>query len=79
MPPSGDVPTRITTDTLAHYNQRAAAFWEGTRDHDVRQNIEALLRHIRGTPPFIFMLILAAALIIMFPQIALFLRDLAFR
>ncbi|PMR71963.1 TRAP transporter large permease [Billgrantia endophytica] len=34
---------------------------------------------IRGTPPFIFILILAAALIIMFPQIALFLRDLAFR
>jgi tripartite ATP-independent transporter DctM subunit len=34
---------------------------------------------IRGTPPFIFMLVLAAALIIMFPQIALFLRDLAFR
>ncbi|ATH77235.1 MAG: TRAP transporter large permease [Halomonas sp.] len=37
------------------------------------------LEVIRGTPPFIFMLILAAALIIMFPQIALFLRDLAFR
>ena len=34
---------------------------------------------IRGTPPFIFMLVLSAALIIMFPQIALFLRDLAFR
>ncbi|SFR45868.1 TRAP transporter, DctM subunit [Marinobacter daqiaonensis] len=34
---------------------------------------------IRGTPPFIFMLILAAALIIAFPQIALFLRDMAFR
>ncbi|EWG99975.1 hypothetical protein Q427_22000 [Halomonas sp. BC04] len=34
---------------------------------------------IRGTPPFVFMLVLAAALIIMFPQIALFLRDLAFR
>lgn len=34
---------------------------------------------IRGTPPFVFMLILAAALIIMFPQIALFLRDIAFR
>ncbi|WP_346796821.1 TRAP transporter large permease [Halomonas sp. Bachu 37] len=34
---------------------------------------------IRGTPPFIFMLILAAALLIMFPQIALFLRDVAFR
>ena len=37
------------------------------------------LEVIRGTPPFIFMLTLAAALIIMFPQIALFLRDLAFR
>ncbi|MFW5824221.1 MAG: TRAP transporter large permease [Marinobacter sp.] len=34
---------------------------------------------IRGTPPFIFILLLAAALIIAFPQIALFLRDLAFR
>lgn len=34
---------------------------------------------IRGTPPFIFILILAAALLIVFPQIALFLRDLAFR
>lgn len=34
---------------------------------------------IRGTPPFIFILVLAAALLIAFPQIALFLRDLAFR
>jgi len=42
----------ITARTLAHYNERAAQFWEGTRDHDVRQNIDALLRHIRGTPPF---------------------------
>jgi len=33
---------------------------------------------IKGTPPFVFMLILAAALLIIFPQIALFLRDLAF-
>jgi tripartite ATP-independent transporter DctM subunit len=33
---------------------------------------------IRGTPPFIVMLIIAAGLIIAFPQIALFLRDLAF-
>lgn len=36
------------------------------------------LEVIKGTPPFVFMLILAAALLIMFPQIALFLRDLAF-
>ncbi|MGM0767929.1 MAG: TRAP transporter large permease [Pseudomonadota bacterium] len=33
---------------------------------------------IRGTPPFIFMLVAAAGLIIAFPQIALFLRDLAY-
>ncbi len=28
--------------TLGHYEERADAFWEGTRDHDVTQNIEAL-------------------------------------
>jgi C4-dicarboxylate transporter DctM subunit len=33
---------------------------------------------IRGTPPFIAMLLLAAVLLIAFPPIALFLRDLAF-
>lgn len=33
---------------------------------------------IRGTPPFVFMLILSAALLIMFPQISLGLRDLMF-
>jgi SAM-dependent methyltransferase len=42
----------ISSRTLAYYEERAAAFWEGTRDHDVRQNIEALLRHLRGTPPY---------------------------
>ena len=42
----------ITRDTLEHYNRRAESFWEGTKDHDVRQNIEALLRHIEGAPPF---------------------------
>lgn len=34
---------------------------------------------IRGMPPFVVMLVVATALIIFFPQIALFLRDLAFR
>ncbi|MGH7846621.1 MAG: class I SAM-dependent methyltransferase [Candidatus Binatia bacterium] len=43
----------ITTRTLADYNRRADAFWEGTRDHDVSQNIAALLRYIEGEPPFI--------------------------
>jgi SAM-dependent methyltransferase len=38
--------------TLSHYADRAEAFWRGTRDHDVQQNIDALLRHIEGAPPF---------------------------
>jgi SAM-dependent methyltransferase len=42
----------ISTKTLEHYNTRAVQFWEGTRDHDVKQNIDALLRHVRATPPF---------------------------
>jgi tripartite ATP-independent transporter DctM subunit len=33
---------------------------------------------IRGTPPFIVMLLIAAVLLIAFPDISLFLRDLAF-
>jgi SAM-dependent methyltransferase len=43
---------QISTLTLAHYNQRAEAFREATQDHDVRQNIDALLRHLPGQPPF---------------------------
>jgi SAM-dependent methyltransferase len=43
---------RISELTLANYDQRAEAFREGTRDHDVSQNIAALLRHIRSSPPF---------------------------
>jgi SAM-dependent methyltransferase len=43
---------KIVDLTLEHYNQRAEEFWEGTRDHDVSQNIEAVLRHIEGDPPF---------------------------
>jgi hypothetical protein len=43
---------QVVARTLDHYHGRAEAFWEGTRHHDVEQNIEALLRHIRATPPF---------------------------
>src|SRR6267142_270461 len=38
--------------TLEHYNQHAEEFWEGTRDHDVGQNIAALLQYIDSKPPF---------------------------
>ena len=41
----------IAALTLQHYNQRADDFEAGTRDHDVSQNIGALLRHIEGRPP----------------------------
>ena len=42
----------VSSRTLAHYDQRAEEFWRGTRDHDVRQNIEALLGAIEGAAPF---------------------------
>ena len=38
--------------TLDHYNQRAEDFRDGTQDHDVSQNIAALLQYIAGAPPF---------------------------
>jgi len=43
---------RISEATLEHYEQRAEDFWRGTADHDVSQNIAALLRHLEGRPPF---------------------------
>ena len=42
---------QIAATTLGHYQQSAEGFREGTRDHDVSQNIDALLRHIQGTAP----------------------------
>ena len=43
---------QIAATTLAHYQQSAEGFREGTRDHDVSQNIDALLRHLQGAAPF---------------------------
>jgi SAM-dependent methyltransferase len=42
----------ISSATLDYYNRQANAFWEGTRDHDVRQNIDALLTRLEGDAPF---------------------------
>jgi SAM-dependent methyltransferase len=42
----------IVAVTLAHYEQHAEDFRTGTRNHDVSQNIAALLRHIEGEPPW---------------------------
>jgi SAM-dependent methyltransferase len=52
MKPDPQNLARISGLTLEHYDQRAEDFWAGTRDHDVRQNIAALLRHIEGEAPF---------------------------
>ena len=41
----------LTAKTLESYSERATEFWIGTRDHDVQQNIDALLRHVRAEPP----------------------------
>jgi SAM-dependent methyltransferase len=43
---------QISAQTLEHYGQRAESFREGTRDHDVSQNIDALLSRVEGSPPF---------------------------
>jgi SAM-dependent methyltransferase len=42
----------ISGETLAYYEGRAEQFRAGTRDHDVSQNIAALLRHIEAKPPY---------------------------
>lgn len=43
---------QISDVTLGHYNVHAEDFREGTRGHDVSQNIEALLQTIEGEAPF---------------------------
>ena len=52
MPLTPEALQQIAARTLAHYDQNALAFWEGTRDHDVSQNISALLKFIEAPPPF---------------------------
>jgi SAM-dependent methyltransferase len=42
----------IAKRTLAHYELHAHSYREGTRDHDVSQNIAALLQHMLRPPPF---------------------------
>ena len=42
----------IASRTLAHYEQNAESYRAGTADHDVSQNISALLDAIDAEPPF---------------------------
>lgn len=38
---------RISTATVSDYDRRAGEFWERTRNHDVAQNVDALLRWVK--------------------------------
>ncbi|GAB3258465.1 class I SAM-dependent methyltransferase [Chitinimonas naiadis] len=51
MPEQPPLPD-TSSATLAHYETRADEFWLGTKDHDVSQNIAALLRHITASAPY---------------------------
>ena len=51
MTPTPQPPYETSQRTLAHYNANAEDFFAGTRDHDVRQNMDAMLQHIEGAAP----------------------------
>lgn len=44
--------TDVSRRTLAHYDGTAAEFRDATRDHDVAENVAALLDAIEGPPPW---------------------------
>lgn len=46
-----NAPRDTSGPTLAHYDANAESFRDGTWDHDVRQNVDALLRHVEASPP----------------------------
>lgn len=63
MPPAANAPptppaldpaelATLTASTIGHYDARAQSFWEGTRDHDVSQNIDALLSALGDDGPY---------------------------
>ncbi len=51
MTNSPSVLSEISRRTVGHYNDSAASFWAGTRDHDVSQNIQALTQAVKAQPP----------------------------
>lgn len=50
--PSSDTTAGFAQATLDHYERHARRFRDGTWDHDVSQNINALLRHIDAELPY---------------------------
>lgn len=51
-PPIPNDLAELTQRTVAYYNHNADDFFANTRDHDVRQNMDALLQFIEGAAPF---------------------------
>ena len=52
VPNSDESPLeQITRKTLEHYEAGAEDFWRGTKEHDVSQNIDALLGELDGPGP----------------------------
>ena len=45
----------IAATTIAEYDRMAAAYRRGTADHDVSQNIAALLEAIEGAAPHVIL------------------------
>jgi hypothetical protein len=45
----------ISRTTIAHYEDHPEQFWMSTPDHDVSQNIDALLSEMEGVAPFVRM------------------------
>ncbi|MEM9074206.1 MAG: class I SAM-dependent methyltransferase [Myxococcota bacterium] len=41
----------LQRSTVSHYQENAEDFRAGTKDHDVSQNVDALLRHLPGPAP----------------------------
>ena len=48
---AADELTAATQSTVSHYEHNADRFREGTKDHDVSQNVDALLRNLPGPAP----------------------------
>ena len=40
---------KLTRNTLHHYEQCPHDFWQGTKDHDVSQNLDAFCAHLPST------------------------------
>ena len=43
---------QLNAQTISHYQRSAYEFAEATEQHDVSQNIEALLRNMKGVGPY---------------------------